>query len=77
MPYRISSNSSRFRYLWASTTKAKYPLILIANFIFEYLAIHLFQDGNGRTSRLLTNLMFYNKDTYLLKLFRMNALSNQ
>ncbi|HJD61518.1 MAG TPA: Fic family protein [Rickettsia endosymbiont of Columbicola hoogstraali] len=37
--------------------KAKHPLILIANFIFEYLAIHPFQDGNGRTSRLLTNLL--------------------
>ena len=36
---------------------AKHPLILIANFVFEYLAIHPFQDGNGRTSRLLTNLM--------------------
>lgn len=44
-------------YIWAVTTKAKHPLILIANFIFEYLAIHPFQDGNGRTSRLLTNLM--------------------
>lgn len=37
--------------------KKKHPLILIANFIFEYLAIHPFQDGNGRTSRLLTNLL--------------------
>lgn len=37
--------------------RQKHPLILIANFIFEYLAIHPFQDGNGRTSRLLTNLM--------------------
>lgn len=44
-------------YTWASQTKAKHPLILIANFIFEYLAIHPFQDGNGRTSRLLTNLL--------------------
>jgi Fic family protein len=44
-------------YQWASTEKFKHPLILIANFIFEYLAIHPFQDGNGRTSRLLTNLM--------------------
>ena len=44
-------------YLWAIATKAKHSLILIANFIFEYLAIHPFQDGNGRTSRLLTNLM--------------------
>jgi len=44
-------------YNWAISTKAKHPLILIANFIFEYLAIHPFQDGNGRTSRVLTNLM--------------------
>lgn len=44
-------------YNWAISTKAKHPLILVANFIFEYLAIHPFQDGNGRTSRLLTNLL--------------------
>jgi Fic family protein len=44
-------------YSWAKDTKFKHPLILIANFAFEYLAIHPFQDGNGRTSRLLTNLM--------------------
>ena len=44
-------------YQWAVTEKIKHPLILIANFIFEYLAIHPFQDGNGRTSRLITNLM--------------------
>lgn len=44
-------------YLWAVQTQAKHPLLLVANFIFEYLAIHPFQDGNGRTSRLLTNLM--------------------
>lgn len=42
---------------WAENSSFKHPLILIANFIFEYLAIHPFQDGNGRTSRLLTNLM--------------------
>lgn len=44
-------------YSWAVKEKTKHPLILIANFIFEYLAIHPFQDGNGRTSRLITNLM--------------------
>jgi Fic family protein len=44
-------------YAWAHAEKYRHPLILIANFIFEYLAIHPFQDGNGRTSRLLTNLM--------------------
>lgn len=44
-------------YHWAVSNKIKHPLILIANFVFEYLAIHPFQDGNGRTSRLITNLM--------------------
>jgi Fic family protein len=44
-------------YHWAISTKSKHPLIVTANFIFEYLAIHPFQDGNGRTSRLLANLM--------------------
>ena len=48
-------------YQWADAHKIKHPLILIANFIFEYLAIHPFQDGNGRTSRLLTNLMLLQK----------------
>lgn len=44
-------------YNFAINNKTKHPLIIIANFIFEYLAIHPFQDGNGRTSRLITNLM--------------------
>ncbi len=44
-------------YNFAITEDKKHSLILIANFIFEYLAIHPFQDGNGRTSRLLANLM--------------------
>lgn len=37
--------------------KAVHPLVIIANFIFEFLAIHPFEDGNGRLSRLLSNLM--------------------
>ncbi len=44
-------------YEWATQSRYKHPLILTANFIFEYLAIHPFQDGNGRSSRLLTNLI--------------------
>lgn len=34
-----------------------HPLLAIANFIFEFLAIHPFKDGNGRLSRALTNLL--------------------
>lgn len=37
--------------------KETHPLILIANFIFEFLAIHPFRDGNGRLSRALTTLL--------------------
>lgn len=32
-------------------------LIIIAHFIVEFLKIHPFQDGNGRMSRILTNLL--------------------
>lgn len=37
--------------------KLIHPLLVIGNFILEFLAIHPFQDGNGRTSRVLTNLL--------------------
>ena len=34
-----------------------HPLIIISNFIVEFLKIHPFQDGNGRLARILTNLL--------------------
>jgi Fic family protein len=34
-------------------------LLLIPCFILDYLCIHPFSDGNGRTSRLLTLLLYY------------------
>lgn len=39
------------------TEKRYHPLLVIANFVVEFLTIHPFQDGNGRMSRVLTNLM--------------------
>lgn len=35
------------------------PLIVIPNFILDFLCIHPFNDGNGRMSRLLTLLLLY------------------
>ncbi|MBF0106719.1 MAG: Fic family protein [Deltaproteobacteria bacterium] len=34
-----------------------HPLIIIAVFVVTFLAIHPFQDGNGRLSRILTTLL--------------------
>jgi len=39
------------------TLKDIHPLLIIANFLVEFLNIHPFQDGNGRLSRVLTNLL--------------------
>lgn len=55
-------------YQWAQADRFKHPLLLIANFIFEYLAIHPFQDGNGRTSRLLTNLLLLQNGYFFARL---------
>lgn len=34
-----------------------HPLLIIGNFLVEFLKIHPFTDGNGRLSRLLTNML--------------------
>lgn len=41
-----------------------HPLLVIANFIVEFLNIHPFLDGNGRLSRVLTNMLLL-KQGYL------------
>jgi len=41
----------------AFTLNEIHPLIIISNFIVEFLKIHPFQDGNGRLARVLTNLL--------------------
>ncbi len=37
--------------------EAMHPLLIIAVFVVTFLAIHPFQDGNGRLSRVLTSLL--------------------
>ena len=41
----------------ALTSTEQHSLLVIANFLVEFLNIHPFQDGNGRISRILTNLL--------------------
>lgn len=33
------------------------PLLLVATFVFDFVCIHPFRDGNGRVSRLVTTLL--------------------
>jgi len=45
---------------WTQKTlkEEKYhPILIIGNFLVEFLKIHPFQDGNGRLSRIITNLL--------------------
>lgn len=44
-------------YNFSMAEKRLHPLLIIAIFIVHFLAIHPFQDGNGRLSRVLTTLM--------------------
>ncbi len=50
---------------WTTTQleqKNIHQLIVIGNFIYDFLSIHPFQDGNGRLSRLLTTLCLLQND---------------
>jgi Fic family protein len=42
---------------WYNNDSKTHPLIKTAVFIYEFLSIHPFQDGNGRLSRLLATLL--------------------
>lgn len=42
---------------WVNQKDEIDPIIKTASFVYEFLSIHPFQDGNGRLSRLLTTLL--------------------
>ena len=45
---------------WTNRTlneRTQHPLVVVAVFVVTFLAIHPFQDGNGRLSRILTTLL--------------------
>jgi Fic family protein len=45
------------RYQEACHTERIPPLLIIATFVFDFLCVHPFRDGNGRVSRLVTTLL--------------------
>ena len=52
---------------WTQETlieKKYHPILVVGNFLVEFLQIHPFQDGNGRLSRVITNLLLL-KEGYL------------
>jgi Fic family protein len=52
-------------------------LVIIALFIYEFLSIHPFQDGNGRLSRLLTNLLLLKNDYQFIQYVSFENLIEQ
>jgi Fic family protein len=49
---------------WYNSDSKTHPLIKAAVFVYEFLSIHPFQDGNGRLSRLLATLLLL-KSSYV------------
>jgi len=59
------------------TSKSIHPLVIIGLFIYEFLSIHPFQDGNGRLSRLLTNLLLLKNDYLFIQYVSFENLIEQ
>jgi Fic family protein len=49
------------------SVKDMHPLLIIATFIYEFLSIHPYQDGNGRLSRLLTSLLMMQQQYHFIQ----------
>lgn len=45
------------RYREACEEERIPPLLIVATFVFDFLCVHPFRDGNGRVSRLLTTML--------------------
>lgn len=42
---------------WYNSETEVHPLIKIASFVYDFLSVHPFQDGNGRLSRLISTFL--------------------
>ena len=46
---------------WYNSETEVHALIKVASFVYDFLSVHPFQDGNGRLSRLISTLLLLNK----------------
>lgn len=61
----LTSKEMEDLLLWVNARFEKadmHPVIITAAFVYEFLSIHPYQDGNGRLSRLLTTLLLMQQD---------------
>ncbi len=56
-PGFATEDAMRALISWHESEREVHPLIRIAAFVYDFVSIHPFQDGNGRLSRLLTTLL--------------------
>lgn len=56
-PGIATEDAMRQLFDWYKSDKETIPLLKAAVFVYEFLSIHPFQDGNGRLSRLLGSLL--------------------
>ena len=56
-PGFATENATRELLNWYSSETEIHPLIRIAAFVYDFLSVHPFQDGNGRLSRLISTLL--------------------
>lgn len=78
-PHLVESEMN-YLFEWINeqfNSKSLHPLIVIGLFIYEFLSIHPFQDGNGRLSRLLTNLLLLKNDYVFIKYVSFENLIEQ
>jgi len=56
--------------LWTNEQLEKkrlHPILTISVFVYEFLSIHPYQDGNGRLSRLLTTFLLLKHNYYFIE----------
>ncbi len=53
----LNTTNTNLDILFANKSNTLHPVLIASNFHIEYVSIHPFYDGNGRTARIFTNLI--------------------